>query len=190
MADPITALAAVGAVSSVLQIVDFSGKVLYHAAKLMASDDALRENIEIERLTRQHRMLTQDVIDSATCNQNPQALIQRTKEIGLKAGELLELLDDLKVTEAHKSFKRTFQSTRQAVRAVSKRAKIERKQKELQNLTKQLEIAMLQTISEKQHDAVALLRDITQPQSDNQRNAPAIDELDTAIKRLVRAAEE
>ncbi|KAF2166224.1 hypothetical protein M409DRAFT_55088 [Zasmidium cellare ATCC 36951] len=173
MADPISALAAVGAASSVLQIIDFSGKVLYNAAKLTASDDALRENIEIERLTRQHELLIQEVAESEAWNQGPPAqvapLIQRAKEIGQKAGELLKLLDDLKVTEGRKSVKRALQSTRQAARAVSKRSKIERKQQELHNLTKQLEVALLLNVASKQSDEIAILHDIAQTQADTHK---------------------
>ena len=62
MAEPLSALATVGAVSSILQILDFTAAVAKHTYELLRSPhDALRENLDIERLTREDQLLSQNI---------------------------------------------------------------------------------------------------------------------------------
>ena len=57
MADPVTALATASTVSGLLQIIDFSAKVLHEATRLMR-DDVPREAISLARLGKQHADVT------------------------------------------------------------------------------------------------------------------------------------
>ncbi|KAK4497192.1 hypothetical protein PRZ48_011642 [Zasmidium cellare] len=154
MADPVSVLTAVGAVSNVLQIADFSGKVAYHAVKLMSSGEGLQENVEIETLTREHKELTQGILGSEAwtqqANSNSSPLMQRAKRMNQQAGELLGLLEGLKVAENSKGLKRLLESTKQSAKALRNRSKIERKQTELGKATGQLAIVLLQHIAEHQ----------------------------------------
>jgi hypothetical protein len=163
MGDPISALAAAGAVANIVQITEFSGKVLYYATVLLKSGNALNENVEIERLVAHHNEITQHapVCDASQQNLPPLALAlqRRAEEINHDAGDLLALLEDLKVTETKNKAKRAYQSARQATRALAYRSKIEKKQRNLHELTNQLAVVMLQDLSQTQVEIHADLKE-------------------------------
>lgn len=105
MAEPLSSFAAVGAVSSVLQILDFTADVAKNTYKLInSSRDALRENIEVERLAREYQQLNESVFGAASTQWGPptadQAALEKLSSMcKQEANALLGLLDDLKLQE-------------------------------------------------------------------------------------------
>lgn len=151
MADPLTGLAGVATVSSILQIIDFSAKCIGATKKLIESgEDALRENIEVEYLTLQHDQLAERLISynnaSRPLTLDEQRVDQLAQECKKESRILLRVLDDLKVERGLSRTKRVLNSAIQTARALRKRKSIEAQQGYLHDLNNQLSIALLQII--------------------------------------------
>lgn len=149
MADPITALGAVGILSNFLQIADFTAGVVSKTREIVKSGtDALRENIEIERLTRECGWLGDRIqeMSQQPLEQDEAAVVSAARQCVCESERLLELLKSLKISEGTRGIKRTFQGARRAVRAVRKREDVAAHQKMLDSLNGQLAIALLQVL--------------------------------------------
>lgn len=151
MADPITALGAIGILSNFMQIADFTAGVVSKTREVLNSgSDAFRENIEIERLTRECGWLG-DWIQKTSEKQQPleqddNAVLSAAQQCILESERLLELLKSLKLSEGSRGIRRTFQGAHRAVRAVRKREDIAAHQKMLDSLNGQLAVALLQVL--------------------------------------------
>jgi hypothetical protein len=151
MADPITALGAIGILSNFIQIADFTAGVVTKTREVLkAGSDAFRENIEIERLTRECSWLA-EWIQETTEKQQPveqdeTAVLFAARQCILESERLLELLKGLKLSEEFRGIRRTFQGAHRAVRAVRKREDVAAHQKMLDSLNGQLAVALLQVL--------------------------------------------
>jgi SMC interacting uncharacterized protein involved in chromosome segregation len=127
MADPLTGLATVAAVSSILSVIDFSSKVISQATRLAkGTSNALEENVVIERLIQENASLSSDVVKDLD-NKRPlsaaeQAIDNVAQECRNKAQELLNTLSELKVDADSKGAKRALQSAKMASKALMKRS--------------------------------------------------------------------
>ena len=151
MADPLTGLATLGAVSAILQVIDFSAKVISETKKLLSSsDDALRENIIVERLTLEHSNLANRLIthnnSKRPLNAEEQAVDDLAQECKREAAKLLEQLDALKVESGLRRAKRVWKTTRKTAKALQQRKAIERQQRYLGELHNRLSTALLQIL--------------------------------------------
>jgi hypothetical protein len=137
-----------GVASNVLQVIDFAAQVAYQTHKLITgTDDALRENIEIEKLTRTYHDLSTDddlLPTEEDCGRGAKlVVIRQALECKTEARALLDLLEDLKIAVGTAGVRRMYQGARQTLRARRKRDKIESRRKKLQELTNQLVLAQL-----------------------------------------------
>ena len=151
MAEPLTGLATLGAVSAILQVIDFSAKVISETKKLLSSsDDALRENIIVERLTLEHSNLANRLIthnnSKRPLNAEEQAVDNLAQECKREAAKLLEQLDALKVESGLRRAKRVWKTTRKTAKALQQRKAIERQQRYLGELHNRLSTALLQIL--------------------------------------------
>lgn len=122
-------IATFAALSSVLQVVEFSAKVTKHAIKLVASEtNALAGNLEIERLAREYQSLSASPIaTNATPNTHDQAVAHAREQCQEEANNLLRQLEALKLSPAVTGTKRLKEGTQKALKAVTERKKIEKK---------------------------------------------------------------
>jgi len=151
MADPITALGAVGILSNFIQIADFTaGAVTKTREVLKSGSDAFRENIEIERLTRECGWLGEWIQETSKkqqpVEQDETAVLSAARQCIHESEKLLDLLKSLKLSEGSRGIKRTFQGAHRAVRAVRKREDVAAHQKMLDSLNGQLAVALLQVL--------------------------------------------
>lgn len=141
-------LAAVGVASSVLQIVDFGARVVKTAHKLaLASNDALREDIELGRLMREQDNITEVLRTSLkprlTLSTNEEVVVRLSNDCKRQITELLELLDQLKVATGAQGIGRAIGIAKVAVKATRKREEIANRRTELQLMNGQLATALL-----------------------------------------------
>ena len=104
MADPITALGAIGILSNFIQIVDFTAGVVFKTREMLKSGaDAFRENIEIERLTRECGWLGAWVQETSEkqhpLEQDENTVLSVARRCVIESERLLELLKSLKLSE-------------------------------------------------------------------------------------------
>lgn len=151
MADPITALGAIGILSNFIQIADFTAGVVFKTREILKSGaDAFRENIEIERLTRECGWLGA-WIQGTSENQQPleqdeNAVLLVARRCVNESERLLELLKSLKLSEGSRGLKRTFQGAHRVVRAVRRREEIAAHHKMLDSMNGQLAVSLLQVL--------------------------------------------
>lgn len=130
------ALAALGVVSSILQVVDFAAKLTAHAHHLIvAGNDALRENIETERLARGYETLTRSILEarvhvtSPVNGQHPspldQQIVSLAEQCGTEAKKLLQELHELRLAASLHGWKRFKAGTQKAVRHLATKKKIQ-----------------------------------------------------------------
>jgi hypothetical protein len=137
------AIAAVGAASSIIQIVDFCSKVVVQAAELARSSrDALRENDELQRLTVQYESLSFEP-ETQLASDGKTRVERLSNECKREARRLLDLLDDLKIASGCRGAQRVWQGTKQTARAMGKRKDIKKQLKRLRELNSQLATALL-----------------------------------------------
>lgn len=151
MADPITALGAIGIISNFMQIADFTAGVVTKTREVLKSgSDAFRENIEIERLTRECGWLGEWIQETSKkqqpLEQDEIAVLAAARQCVLESERLLDMLKSLKLSEVSRGIKRTFQGAHRAVRAVRKREDVAAHQKMLDSLDGQLAVALLQVL--------------------------------------------
>jgi hypothetical protein len=145
-------VAVAGVLASVLQIVDCTAKVISHAAELIRSgNDALRENIETERLALHYESLGEELAKSQRSTSGLHA--DHEKQLADLGGrcrqegrELLDQLADLKVDSRLSGPRRYKESVRQAARSLKKRNDIERRRQSLRELNGLLATNMLQVL--------------------------------------------
>lgn len=123
MEDPITAIGAIGILSNFMQIADFTAGVVSKTREVLKSgSDAFRENIEIERLTRECGWLGDWILETSKkqhpLEQDETSVLAAARQCVLESKRLLELLKSLKLSEGSRGIKRSFQGALRAVRAV------------------------------------------------------------------------
>jgi hypothetical protein len=134
-----------------MQIADFTAGVVSKTREVLKSgSDAFRENIEIERLTRECGWLGDWILETSRKQQplehDENVVLSAAQQCISESGRLLELLKSLKLSEGSRGIRRTFQGARRAVRAVRKREDIAAHQKMLDSLNGQLAVALLQIL--------------------------------------------
>lgn len=143
MADPLTGLATVAAVSSILSVIDFSGKVVVQATKLAkGTNNALEENQTIEQLIRENdslaKLIVSDLDGRRPLSSAEQSVDKIAQECRRKAQELLITLNELKIEKDSKGAKRAFQSAKLASKALMKRSTIVKQREQLEALQDRL----------------------------------------------------
>lgn len=137
------ALAVLGALSSVLQIVDFSAKLTTHAHHLATSrTGALRENLELEEVVRHYETLTQTILEARAHVPAPKAgqkdltpdqkVVQLAVDCELEAKSLLDELDALRIPPTLHGWRRFTKALRVAAGFSRSKAKIEEQCKKLE----------------------------------------------------------
>jgi hypothetical protein len=145
-------VAVAGVLASVLQIVDCTAKVISHAAELIRSgNDALRENIETERLALHYESLGEELEKSQRSVSGLHVKYEeQLADLGAKCRqegrELLDQLADLKVDSRLFGPRKYKESVRQAARSLKKRNDIERRRQSLRELNGLLATNMLQVL--------------------------------------------
>ena len=148
MADPVSAWAAVGTAGSLIQLVDFSTKLVKETYELMrAPGNTSKANAMLEKFTLMNSNLADQLIRTANTqrplSQSSQAIDKLARECKEASSGLLNLLDDLKLTGELHGPRKVWQSARKAQRSLQKRKTIEQKQKYVTELTGQLSTAVL-----------------------------------------------
>lgn len=159
MADPITAWAALGSASAVIQVIEFGAKLIKETYSLMnSSRNTSKETEAVESLTRTYLNLAEHAIgtddkdvlaripaidETRPLSETSTAVNKLAEECQAVAKDLLELISSLKIAEGVKGARRAWQSTRKAKRALQKRKQILQKQSQLRELNGQLSTAML-----------------------------------------------
>ena len=151
MADPISALGAIGILSNFMQIADFTAGVVTKTREVLKSgSDAFRENIEIERLARECGWLGEWIQETSKkqqpLEQDETAVLAAARQCVLESERLLDMLKGLKLSETSRGIRRTFQGAHRAVRAVRKREDVAAHQKMLDSLNGQLAVALVQVL--------------------------------------------
>jgi hypothetical protein len=115
--DPVTA---VGLVSSIVQLVEFSGQLISKSVQLYRSaDGALAENLDIEAVTNDLTQLNEKLKASAVTGDA--ALKKLCNSCNAVGDELLEALSRLKVNGKQQKW----QSARKALRSIWRKEKID-----------------------------------------------------------------
>lgn len=129
-------LAIIGLVGSVVQFVDFSGKLISKSTELyQSSKGALAENIDIETAISDLVFLKSKLqITTATTGDN--ALERLCTSCGTAADELLLALDKVKVKGKPGKWK----SIRKAIRSVWSKEEIEELERRLERLKEELNL--------------------------------------------------
>lgn len=148
MADPITALGVIGVLSNFIQIADFTGVVVSKTRETLKSGaDAFRENIEIERLTRECGWLGAWIQETSEkrhpLEQDENAVFSATRRCVVESERLVELLKILKLSEGSRGLKRTFHGAHRAVGAVRRREEIAAHHKMLESMNGQPAASLL-----------------------------------------------
>ena len=143
MLDP---LSAVSLAAAILQFVDFGSKILvsgyeiYHSAQ-----GATEENVDLEYLTKRiYEFQDQLSTPPTPLTRSAQQLQKLAQECSYIAGDLLVLLDKLKVKE--KGVIRTWDTLRQSCRLVLKKGEIAKKEKLLNSISIQVNSRFLYMI--------------------------------------------
>jgi hypothetical protein len=142
-------LAALGVASCILQVVDFGSRVIKTTCILIsASQDALREEIHLEKLVREQDGVAQRLASSLKCRPvltaNEQAVVSLSGEVKKETDDLLRLLSQFKVASVDQNcFKRSMHSAKTALKIHRKREEVEDRRKKLQLVNGQLATALL-----------------------------------------------
>jgi len=141
--DPFSALAIA---SSVVQFVDFGSRLLHIFVKLYNSDGALAKNVDLESSTQELQKLSQRLAATSRNAATPmldsdheRAVRKLAESSKATAGELLDLLESLKVHTTHNKL----QSLKQALKTIRKGDKIQSLQRKLEKLQNQINIRLL-----------------------------------------------
>lgn len=143
MLDP---LSAVSLAAAILQFVDFGSKIIVSGYEIYRSaDGTTEENTDIEYLTQRIYAFQDRFTPSPNpLTRNPQKLQDLAQECSYIAGDLLVLLDKLKVKE--KGLSRTWEALQQSCRLAWKKGEIARKEKLLSNVSNQVNAWLLDMI--------------------------------------------
>lgn len=143
MLDP---LSAASLAAAILQFVDFGSKIIVSSYETYRSvNGTTEENVDLEYLTQAlYKFQDQLSTTSKQPAHGDQELQRLAQECSYIAGDLLVLLDNLKVKE--KGLVRTWEAIRQSVRLAWKKDKIARKEKLLDSITGQVNSRLLYMI--------------------------------------------
>ena len=150
MADPVTAIASLAFASNVIQMIQLCADVARHSLRLVNdSVDALQEHTIVEQLTRDYQRLS----DASSIACGPKPVLGDVAEVERlagkcrdEAGDLLKLLDGLKLKDGVRGAKRCFDGVHKATKAVKKREEIRDRQRRLSERNQQLSLAVLQSL--------------------------------------------
>jgi hypothetical protein len=149
------AIAAFAAISSVFQVIDFTGKLVKLTHTLLKSKETTHHEVsEVERLARDLQSLSITACNAsgssrASSPTNAElAVLQKCEECRDEAGKLLSMLDEFKVQTGATGVKRVLEGTRKSARVIRRRQDIERKRKLLVELNGQLHTALLSKVLE------------------------------------------
>lgn len=137
MLDPLSALSVA---TAIFQFIDFSGKILKNGYELYGQSSGMTQaNIDVYQLTSSLYEFQDQLApfpDTGTLTTDERALNDVLRESRDLASRLLRLLDDLKVKETGRL--RTWDSFRQACRAVKRQDEIARMQGLLESISAQI----------------------------------------------------
>ena len=140
------ALAVVGVVSSIVQLVDFSSKILSTGIELYKSaDGALADDMTVEQVTKDLIALDKSLNESIRATAASSCLTDETalKGLGEKckevSAELLGRLESLKISEKHKAWS----TARQTLRGMWGKAKMDAMVQTLDMIKQQLNLRLL-----------------------------------------------
>ncbi|KAL9069505.1 MAG: hypothetical protein Q9157_006129 [Trypethelium eluteriae] len=152
MIDPITAL---GLVSNVLQVADYSVRLLSKANEIGRSvDGSIKENRDIEKCAKELILRNQQLSQSLTRNDSDSSDLDNDDVILARLGhdcnggamELIECLSSLRSYQGRSAFK----SVRQAIKTVYSREKVENMAKRMKSFQEQINSVLLQSMSLRQ----------------------------------------
>jgi hypothetical protein len=143
MLDP---LSAASLAAAILQFVDFGSKIIVSGYETYRSTHgATEENVDLEYLTQKlYKFQDQLSTPSSKLAHSDQELQKLAQKCSYIAGDLLVLLDSLKVKE--KGLIRTWEALRQSCRLVWKKDEITKKEKLLDSITGQVNSRLLYMI--------------------------------------------
>jgi hypothetical protein len=137
MLDPLSAL---GVATAIFQFIDFSGKILKNGYELYGQSSGMtQKNIDVYQLTSSLYEFQDQLApfpDTGTLTTDERALNEVLRQSRDLASRLLRLLDDLKVKET--GHLRTWDSFRQACRAVKRQEEITRMEGLLESISAQI----------------------------------------------------
>ncbi|KAK5729347.1 hypothetical protein LTR17_012072 [Elasticomyces elasticus] len=152
------ALAIVGALSSFLQLVDFTAKVTSHAREILnANEDNLHQNTRTQDIIKNYKDLVNAIkkglAGSPATSQSEQerTITALGEQIEEESDGLLAKLEGLSIDPDSKGIKRKTEAARKAVKYVTKRKELEHAQNRVQELNGQLATVMLQELLARQH---------------------------------------
>ncbi|KAK4541520.1 hypothetical protein LTR36_007966 [Oleoguttula mirabilis] len=154
------AIAVVGVLSSVLQILEFTAKTASHTYKLLNSGDGgLRYNNETERLADEYQALGARSRATGGGTTAPRTAEEQTiAQIGSQCQEesrkLIAQLQALKIDPGTKGVKRLADGTCKAVKSLGRRKEVEHSRKHLHELNGQLATVILQNLLTRQQQHV------------------------------------
>lgn len=144
--------AAVGVASCILQVVDFSAKVIKTSYILVsASQDALREEIHLSRLVHEQDAISDRLQASLTSRPvltaNETAVVNLSGEVKTETDCMLRILSQFKLASAGQNcFKRSMHSVKTAIKIHSRKQAVEDHRKKLQLVNGQLAVALLSVL--------------------------------------------
>lgn len=145
-------LAAVGVASCILQVVDFSAKVIKTTYILIsASHDALREEIHLRRLVCEQDTIALRLKTSLRSrpilSESEQAVVRLSGEVRRETNGLLDVLSQFKLASAGQNcLKRSVHSVKTALKIHRAKTDVEDRRKKLQLVNGQLATALLSVL--------------------------------------------
>lgn len=141
--DPVSAFSLA---ANVIGVVDFGLNVANHVLEIYrSSQGALKENLQVQEITTDLALLTVDLQQSISSNDNPtlsrnaQELLKISRECHTTSRKLLETLAKLKGDKKH----REWNAVRKSMHAVWAKGKIEDAAKHLMNYRQALDTRIL-----------------------------------------------
>ncbi|GIZ48053.1 hypothetical protein CKM354_001112800 [Cercospora kikuchii] len=144
--------AVLGAVSAVLQVVDFSAKLIKYAGETVNSgNNAVQETTQVEAFAQAHKDLAEVIRSSFGPDDTKSRLLSASDKKVLKfaetchddAQELLDELKDLRVDPAATGLHRVVEGTKNAARVLRKREAIGRRRHALTEQSSALQLALV-----------------------------------------------
>ena len=148
MIDPVSAL---GLVSSLIQVADFSVRILSKADEIgRSADGSMEENRDIEKCAKELVLRNQLLSDSLIRNEGEKdswdkddmVLGRLGHDCNRAARELIECLSGLRSYHGRSTFK----SVRQAIKAVYSKEKVESMLKRMKGFQEEINSSLLQSI--------------------------------------------
>ena len=191
MADPLLGFAAVSAVSSILQLLEFATKFTRETYSFVKSaQDALPENLGLERLIHEYgavsAAVTDDIDSLKALTPKEEAVLRTAADCQTRAKDLLDLLDTLKADTAHRGVKRAFHGGVKVWKSMKKKKELEEAHSALDESNRLLTTQLLQLL---RHDLGTsngeILAEIRQSAENVERRL--IDQSETILKALQKA---